>query len=234
MNRRIDCVPPGVERLCDFCSAVLFSRGEGAGCLYPADDTQILETADERLMSEGDWWACAGCAALIDADDRMALAGRAVTQIAAKNTLLMDGTDAAFLFAVVRHMHDSFFAARRRYEDNQPMKKQSMTRDEIAWLEAQLSRNREGMEGSQVFLQLWEPEIREDPIAVLQTGLAVLLDKPFVFVVPPGHVLPENLRRLARRVIVRDIKSADDREALVDEIRIALESLDLLEKKEEQ
>lgn len=77
------------------------------------------------------------------------------------------------------------------------------------WLNEALPRNREGMASCSVFTQLWDPKLLEDPLAVLQTGLAVLLDKPMFFVVPPGMklLLPENLKRLARAVLEVDIRT---------------------------
>lgn len=77
------------------------------------------------------------------------------------------------------------------------------------WLHEALPRNREGMASCAVFTQLWDPKLLEDPLAVLQTGLAVLLDKPMFFVVPPGMkiLLPENLKRLARAVLEADIRT---------------------------
>jgi hypothetical protein len=89
-----------------------------------------------------------------------------------------------------------------------------MSEELPGWLQDALPRNREGMTGCQVFTQLWDPKLLEDPLAVLQTGLAVLLDKPMYFVVPPGMkiLLPENLRRLARAVLEADIGTKRGRE----------------------
>lgn len=79
------------------------------------------------------------------------------------------------------------------------------------WLRAAIERNHEGMAGSRVFLQLWDEGIEKDPIAVLQTGMAVLMDKPMFFVVPLGMAvkLPENLRRLARGVLEVDMSDKE-------------------------
>jgi len=101
----------------------------------------------------------------------------------------------------------------------------SLTKAELQWLTAALARNREGMKDSQVFLQLWDEKILTDPLPVLQTGLAVLMDKPFILVVPPGSVLPENMRRLASRVIASDITNARDRESLARQVKDALLSV---------
>jgi hypothetical protein len=81
------------------------------------------------------------------------------------------------------------------------------------------------MKDSRIFLQLWDEKLLTDPLPVLQTGLAVLLDKPFILVVPPGSVLPENMRRLARRVIEADITDEPSRDRLAREVKDALFSL---------
>lgn len=75
------------------------------------------------------------------------------------------------------------------------------------WLKAALERTKQGMGESARFLQIWNEKIQEDPIALMQTGLMLLLDKPAYFVIPPGMVLPENLRRLARATLEADIST---------------------------
>lgn len=71
------------------------------------------------------------------------------------------------------------------------------------WLKEAVDRNREGMASSQIFVQLWDEQMAREPIAILQVGLAVLLDKPIYLVVPPGTRarLPRNLQALARDVL---------------------------------
>lgn len=87
---------------------------------------------------------------------------------------------------------------------------------DLAWLKAALKGNRQGMENAGLYLQLWNKEITEDLIAVLQTGLMVLLDKPAYFIIPPGAVLPENLRRLARGVLEVDMSTEAGRVAAAE------------------
>lgn len=61
-----------------------------------------------------------------------------------------------------------------------------------------------GLPESSIFLQLFNEKFRSDPLsepaAVIQLGLAVLLDKPILLLVPKGARLPANLRRLATAI----------------------------------
>jgi hypothetical protein len=92
--------------LCDFCS------GQPVVVAYPCRDFTI---SDVPVGSTGAWAACADCAQLIDADQRDALAWRAVDR--ANRNLLVGETGpvpvpADELFAWLRTLHELFFAHR--------------------------------------------------------------------------------------------------------------------------
>jgi hypothetical protein len=54
------------------------------------------------------------------------------------------------------------------------------------------------------FVVSYDEDVIEQPIPLLQMGLAVYLDKPIVVVVPIGIKIPMNLRRLALRIVEYD------------------------------
>lgn len=54
------------------------------------------------------------------------------------------------------------------------------------------------------FVVSYDEDGIEQPIALLQMGLAIYLDKPIVVVVPIGIRIPMNLRRLALRIVEYD------------------------------
>ena len=55
-----------------------------------------------------------------------------------------------------------------------------------------------------------EPDVK----FALETGFAILLDKPIVLVAAPGVKVPEKLRRAADEVLVLDVDVEEDREVL--------------------
>lgn len=60
--------------------------------------------------------------------------------------------------------------------------------------------NAEKIGASHIFFVIYNKDIAEDWVPVMQMGLAVFLDKPIFFVLPQSAELtiPENLKRLAR------------------------------------
>lgn len=59
-----------------------------------------------------------------------------------------------------------------------------------------------GIEDSAVFVSIVSPTLFSmepvtDWVPIVQLGLAVVLDKPIVFLVPSGTMIPESIRRLA-------------------------------------
>jgi hypothetical protein len=92
--------------LCDFCS------GQPVVAAYPCRDFTI---SDMPVGSKGTWAACAVCAQLIDADQRDALAWRAV-ELANRNLLFGETgpvpMPADEALALMRELHELFFAHR--------------------------------------------------------------------------------------------------------------------------
>lgn len=73
-------------------------------------------------------------------------------------------------------------------------------KDRDRWLREAVRRNLPPMRESAMFLALFTENYEKDATAVLQFGLAVLLDKPIYLVMPRGTHLPENLRRIAKGI----------------------------------
>lgn len=61
-------------------------------------------------------------------------------------------------------------------------------------------RNAEKIANSDFFLVLFNDKMLEDPTPLLQMGLAVYMDKPIYLLVPQDTPIPENLRRMARKI----------------------------------
>jgi|SRR5215471_2421696 len=72
--------------------------------------------------------------------------------------------------------------------------------DDMRRLRDAAKRNAEAITGSEVFVCMFNKKMMEDPIPLMQMGMAVYLDKPIYILVDEGRVLdiPENLRRMSR------------------------------------
>lgn len=57
---------------------------------------------------------------------------------------------------------------------------------------------------SDVFMVLWNERMVEEVVPLIQMGLAVYLDKPVVVLARRGEKVPDNVRRLAHRVVEFD------------------------------
>jgi len=57
--------------------------------------------------------------------------------------------------------------------------------------------NYEAITGSQTFCLLWNENMVDEVIPILQMGLAVYLDKPIVVLAPKGVGIPANVRAMA-------------------------------------
>lgn len=68
------------------------------------------------------------------------------------------------------------------------------------YLREAIRRNLPPLKSSTIFLALYSENYERDAIAVLQFGLAVLLDKPIYILVKAGEPIRENVRRLARGI----------------------------------
>lgn len=53
---------------------------------------------------------------------------------------------------------------------------------------------------SQIYLGLVTKNFLEDPMCAAQLGAALLLDKPIIFMVEAGTVIPERLKRVADKI----------------------------------
>ena len=60
--------------------------------------------------------------------------------------------------------------------------------------------NREKISGAVVFMELFNEKIAEEPIPMMQLGMAVMLDKPILLLVPRGAKIPRNLVVMAKAI----------------------------------
>lgn len=90
-----------------------------------------------------------------------------------------------------------------------------MSADELEfrrWLANAAKGSASKIEGSQVFLSLFSGNVHKDPLAVLQLGYAVVLNKPLYLAVPIGTRVPEALLLLSRGVEFFDPNDRRDME----------------------
>lgn len=78
------------------------------------------------------------------------------------------------------------------------------------------------VEESAITMTLFNGKV--DPKLAIETGYAVLLDKPFIFLVQTGTKIPMNLRRLAIRIIFFDNPGSLETVDKMNEIREAVEA----------
>lgn len=75
-----------------------------------------------------------------------------------------------------------------------------MTTPHEDFLREAAERTFEKLTDSQCFVALFSEAYQRDPVALLQLGMAVVLDKPILLLVKQGVHIPENVRRLARAI----------------------------------
>lgn len=68
------------------------------------------------------------------------------------------------------------------------------------------------IEQSRLFLSLLTNGYEKEPLAALQFGIAVLLDKPIFVLAPHGTKIPENIRRMAKAIEFCDMANKNDTE----------------------
>ena len=56
------------------------------------------------------------------------------------------------------------------------------------------------IEQSSIFLSIFTENYENDPVPALQLGLAMIMDKPIVLVVPEGVIVPENIKKVAQAI----------------------------------
>lgn len=68
------------------------------------------------------------------------------------------------------------------------------------------------------------PHGKPDIKYAIELGLSIMMDKPIIVVAPPGRELPAALQRVATRVVIADLDTAEGQDIL----RTALKEMDLL------
>jgi hypothetical protein len=76
------------------------------------------------------------------------------------------------------------------------------------------------VEGSDIFVSITpsSPDKLDIKFAV-ELGLAIMLDKPIVAVIPPGAEVPEKLARVVDRFVELDLKDPTGRERLAEALK---------------
>jgi hypothetical protein len=93
------------------------------------------------------------------------------------------------------------------------------------WLGEAAERSAEKIADSAVFMGLFSKDYRESSLCLLQLGIAIMLDKPILMVVPPDVEVPENLRKLAAGLCVIDIRASGSSEVVADWLKKKIEEL---------
>lgn len=68
-----------------------------------------------------------------------------------------------------------------------------------------ITKSCKGVKESSHFLSLFTDNYEKEPYCIIQMGYAVLLDKPIYLIVQEGRKIPENLKRLAKKIVYCDI-----------------------------
>ena len=98
-----DASVPSVPAVCGFCGDDLVVAW------FQGPDFVTFADAPDRVTAGEAWLACATCLALVESDEREELVWRGVARLRWRAGL---GTESAPMEAIVRQMHERFWAAR--------------------------------------------------------------------------------------------------------------------------
>lgn len=91
------------DQVCDFCSS-RYPRW-----CYPAATFDAQADGNLLGVSNGDWLACEECRRLIEADDRVGLAERAIAIPSIQQNVVQDGAGREAALSWALGMHEQFF-----------------------------------------------------------------------------------------------------------------------------
>jgi hypothetical protein len=80
-----------------------------------------------------------------------------------------------------------------------------------------LKENVEKIGSSEIFLSMLNGKF-DDPLMLMQMGIAVYMDKPIYLLVNRGTKIPENLRKMAAGIEVVDYDNMDQMTAAIERI----------------
>jgi hypothetical protein len=66
------------------------------------------------------------------------------------------------------------------------------------------------LDNSAIFLTIFSKDYLNEPACVMQFGLAVLLDKPVYLLARKGTDIPENVRKIARKIVEFDDETDEE------------------------
>lgn len=72
-----------------------------------------------------------------------------------------------------------------------------MKESDIEELKNIAKRNFEPIKGSSIFLTLFNKKMLEDPVPLLQLGMAIMMGKPIAVLVKKGDKIPDTLRDMS-------------------------------------
>jgi hypothetical protein len=93
------------------------------------------------------------------------------------------------------------------------------------WLGQVAEENARQIGSSAVFLGLFTDNYRESATCLLQLGIAIMLDKPILMVVPPDVEVPDNLRRVATAFCQIDMRAEGSAEVAARWLKGKIEEL---------
>jgi hypothetical protein len=78
------------------------------------------------------------------------------------------------------------------------------------WAHEAVNRNAGPMEESSVFASILSGNVRADPLACLQLGMAIVMDKPLFLIVDKNMTVPKHLVKIAARIERIDVKNKNE------------------------
>lgn len=75
-----------------------------------------------------------------------------------------------------------------------------MNEEEQKYWDERLKVNTDALKDSAIFLELWSKGIQKDPLACMQLGLCMMLDKPIYILAEEGTEIPKNMLLVAKGI----------------------------------
>ena len=66
------------------------------------------------------------------------------------------------------------------------------------------------IENSDLFVSLFTPGYKKDPKCAIELGMSILMEKPLLFFVPNGELIPRTLKLIADKIVFYDPSISPD------------------------
>jgi len=99
------------------------------------------------------------------------------------------------------------------------------TTDEQQWVKKVAESSGAKIQKSSIFLSLFTENYKSDPVAALQFGIAILLNKPLFFAVERGTVINDNIKGVAHGIEYYDASDPISLERAVKKLTDKAEKL---------